>query len=124
MNDELSEACAVKNDDKGIESKDITWVKPVENLKGKVVDSSEKFRTRLRRKLEIEAGPNLTEDSELVVIENSISNDKVYQINEEQVSEGETFVELQRRAEHIPETFCTGKKNYDKKEIDTGLASV
>ena len=67
VNNELSKACAIKNDDKRIESKDITGVKPVENLKGKVVDSSEKLRTRLRRKLEIEAGPNLTEDSELVV---------------------------------------------------------
>ena len=71
------------------------------------MDSSVRPRTRLRRKIEIEASPNLTEDSELVVIENSISNDKVYQINEEQVSEGETFVELQGRAEHIPKIFCT-----------------
>ena len=33
-------------------------------------------------------------------------------------------MELQGRAEHIPEIFCTGKKNYDKEEIDTVLASV
>ena len=33
-------------------------------------------------------------------------------------------MELQGRDEHIPEIFCTGKQNYDKKEIDTGLASV
>ena len=33
-------------------------------------------------------------------------------------------MELQGRAEHILEIFCTGKQNYDKEEIDTGLASV
>ena len=54
MNNELSEACDIK---------------PVKYLKGKAVDSSVRPRTRLRRKLEIKAGPNLTEDSELVVIE-------------------------------------------------------
>ena len=94
VNDKLSEACSVKNDDKGVESKDITRVKPVENLKGKAVDSSVKPRTQLRRKLVIEAGPNITEDCEVVVIEKSMSNDKVQPINEEQVSEGEKFVEL------------------------------
>ena len=41
------------------------------------MDSSAKPRTRLRRKLEIEASPNLKEYSELVVIEKSMSNDKV-----------------------------------------------
>ena len=60
----------------------------------------------------------------MVVIEKSISNDKIQLVNEEQVSEGEAFVELQGRAEHIPEIFCTGKQNYDKNEIDTGLAYV
>ena len=60
VNDELSEACVVKNDDKGVESKDITRVKPVKNLKGKAVDSSVRPRIGLRTKLEIEAGPNLT----------------------------------------------------------------
>ena len=83
MNGEFSEACAVKNDDKGIESKDITGVKPVKNLKGKAIDSSAKPRNRLRRKLEIEQCPNITEDSELVVTEKSMSNDKVQPINEE-----------------------------------------
>jgi len=68
VNDELSEACAVK---------------PVKDLKGKAMDSSVRPRTRLRRKLEIEASPNLTEDSELVVIEKSISNDRVQPTNEE-----------------------------------------
>ena len=87
MNDELSKACVVK---------------PVKDLKGKAMDSSVRPRTRLRRKLEIEAGPNLTEDSELIVIDKSISNDKIQSINEEQVSEGEAFVELQGRDEHIP----------------------
>ena len=74
------------------------------------MDSSAKPRTRLRRKLEIEAGTNLTEYSELVVVEKSTRNDKVQPINEEQVSEGEAFVELQGRAEHIPKIFCTGNK--------------
>ena len=109
VNDELSEACVVN---------------PVKDLKGKAMDSSVRPRTRLRRKIEIEAGPNLTENSELIVIEKSISNDKAQPINEEQVSESEAFVELQGRAEHIPEIFCTGKQNYDKEEIDTGLAFV
>ena len=109
MNDELSKACVVN---------------PVKDLNGKVVDLSVRPRTRLRRKLEIEAGPNFTEDSELVVIEKSISNDKIQPVNEEQVFEGETFMELQGRAKHIPEIFCTGKQNYDKEEIDTGLASI
>ena len=45
MNDELSEACAIK---------------PVKYLKGKAVDSSVRPRTQLRRKLEIEAIPNIT----------------------------------------------------------------
>ena len=53
VNDELSEACVVK---------------PVKDLRGKAVDSSVRPRTRLRRKIEIEASPNLIEDSELVVI--------------------------------------------------------
>ena len=60
----------------------------------------------------------------MVVIEKSIRNDKVQPINEEQVSEGGTFVELQGRAEHIPKIFSTRKQNYDKKEMDTGLASI
>ena len=69
MNDELLEACVVK---------------PVKDLNGKAVDSSVRpSRTRLRRKLEIEAGSNLTEDSELVIIEKSISNDKIQPVNEE-----------------------------------------
>ena len=62
VNDELSEACAVK---------------PVKDLKGKAVDLSVRPRIQLRRKIEIEASPNLTEDSELVIIEKSISNDKI-----------------------------------------------
>ena len=33
-------------------------------------------------------------------------------------------MELQGRAEHISEIFCTGKQNYDKEEIDTCLESV
>ena len=53
-----------------------------------------------------------------------MSNDKVQPINEEQVSEGEKFVELQGMAEHIPELFCTNKKNYVEKEIDSSLKSV
>ena len=52
----------------------------------------------------------MIEDSELVFIEKSISNDKVQPINEEQVSEGGTFVELQGRAEHIPEKFSQESK--------------
>ena len=39
VNDELSEAGVVKNDDKAIESNDNTRVKLIEDLKGKVVDS-------------------------------------------------------------------------------------
>ena len=50
VNDELSEAGAVKNDDKVIESKDNTRIKLIEDLKGKAVDSSLKPRTWLRRK--------------------------------------------------------------------------
>ena len=109
VNDKLSKAYAVK---------------PIENLKGKAVDSSAKPRTRLRRKLEIEISPNIIEDSELVIIEESMSKDKVQLINEEQVAEGEKFVELQGRDEHILELFCTSKQNYDEKKIDLGLKSV
>ena len=124
VNDELSEAGAVKNDDKAIQSNDSTRVKLIEDLKGKAMDSSLKPRTRLRRKLEMEASPKFIENSELVVIEESVNRDRVQLLNEEQVSESETFVELQGRAEHIPEIFCTRKQNYDKKEMDRGLASV
>ena len=85
MNDELSEAC------------DVNLVK---YFKGKAMDL--RPRTWLRRKIEIEASPNLTKDSELVIIEKSISNDKIQLVNEEQVSEGEAFLELQGRDEHIP----------------------
>ena len=53
-----------------------------------------------------------------------MSNDKVQPINEEQVSEGENFVELQGMYEHIPELFCTNKKNYVEKEIDSDLKSI
>ena len=88
------------------------------------MDSSAKPRTRLRRKLEMEASPKFTENSELVVIEESVNRYRVQLLNEEQVSEGETFVELQGRDEHILEIFCIGKQNYDKKEMYTGLASV
>ena len=123
VNDELSEAGAVKNDDKAIESKDSTRVKLIEDLKGKAVDSSLKPRTRLRRKLEMEASPKFTENSELVVIEESISRDRVQLLNEQQVSEGEIFIELQGGAQHIPKIFCIGKQNYEK-EMDSSLESV
>ena len=124
VNDELLKAGAVKNDDKAIEPKYSTRVKLIEYLKGKYVDSSLKPRTRLRRKLEMEASPKFTENSEIVVIEELVNGDRVQLLNEEQVSEGETFVELQGRDEHILEIFCIGKQNYDKNEMDTGLASV
>ena len=112
VNDELSEAGVVKNDDKLIE-----------DLKGKAVDSNLKPRTRLRRKLEMEASPKFTENNELVVIEESVSRDRVQLLNEEQVSEGEKFIELQGGVQHIPKIFCTGKQNYER-EMDLGLASV
>ena len=81
------------------------------------MDSSSKPRTRLRKKLEIEISPNCIEDSEIVVIKESVRKEEVHLINEEHVSEGEKIVELQGMAEHIPELFCTNKKNYVEKEL-------
>ena len=49
---------------------------------------------------------------------------KVQLINEEQVSEGEKFVELQGIAKHIPELFCINNQNYVEKEIDSDLKSI
>ena len=71
----------------------------------------------------MEASPKFTENSEFVVIEESVSRDRVQLLNEEQVSEGEKFIELQGGVQHIPEIFCIGKQNYER-EMDSGLASV
>ena len=128
VNDELSEACAIKNDDKGVDSKEIAKVKSVENLKAKGTDLISKPRTRLRSKLEVEISPNpilnILEGNEMVVIEESLSKEKVQLINEEHISEGENFIELQRMAEHIPESFCTIKQNYVENDVDLGVKSL
>ena len=50
----------------------------------------------------MEASPKFTENSELVVIEESVSRDRVRLLNEERVSEGEKFIELQGGVQHIP----------------------
>ena len=71
----------------------------------------------------MEAIPKFTKNSELVVIEESVSRDRMQLLNEEQVSEGEKFIELQGGVQYIPETFCTRKRNYER-EMDSGLASV
>ena len=47
------------------------------------MDSSLKPRTRLRRKLEMEASPKFTENGEFVVIEESVSRDRVQLLNEQ-----------------------------------------
>ena len=92
------------------------------------MDLRSKPKTRLRSKLELEISPNpilnILEGSELVVIEESVSKEKVQLINEEHVSEGEKFIELQGMAEHIPESFCTNKQNYVENDIDSGLKSL
>ena len=67
--------------------------------------------------------PKFTKNSELVVIEESVSRDRMQLLNEEQVSEGEKFIELQGGVQHIPEIFCIGKKNYES-EMDSSLASI
>ena len=81
VNDELSEACAIKNDEKGVDSKEIAKVKSVENLKAKGMYLRSKPITRLRSKLKLEISPNpilnILEGSELVVIEESMSKEKV-----------------------------------------------
>ena len=87
------------------------------------MDSNLKPRTRLRRNLEMEASPKFTENREFFVIEESVSRDRVQLLIEEQVSEGEKFIELQGGAQHIPKIFCTGKQNYER-EMDSCLASV
>ena len=53
-----------------------------------------------------------------------MSKDRVQLINEEYVSEGENFVDMQGMVEHIPKLFCTNKQNYVEKDIDSGLKSV
>ena len=77
VNDELSEVCVTKNVNKELCSYEIVKEKSVENLRAKGVDLSSKPRTRLRSKLEAEISPNPVldplEDSELVVIAESIS---------------------------------------------------
>ena len=50
----------------------------------------------------MEAIPKFTKNSELVVIEESISRDRVQLLNEEHVLEGEKFIELQGGTQHIP----------------------
>ena len=81
VNDDLSEACATKNDNKGVVSEEIAKVKSVENLKAKAVDLSSKPRTRLRSKLEAGISPNIVldplEENESVVIEESLSREKL-----------------------------------------------
>ena len=89
------------------------------------MDLSSKPKTQLRSKLEVEISPNPIlnplEDSELVVIEDSVRKEKVQLINEEHISEGENFIELQGMAEHIPESFCTNKQNYVGNDVDSGV---
>ena len=98
VNDELLEVCVTKNVEKELCSEEIAKEKSVENLREKGVDLSSKFRTQLRSKLEAEISPNLVldplEDSELVVIAESVSREKIQLIIEEHISEGEKFIEI------------------------------
>ena len=66
------------------------------------MDSSLKPRTRLRRKIEMEASPKFTQNSEFVVIEESISRDRVQLSNEERILEEEKVIELHRGVQLIP----------------------
>ena len=92
------------------------------------MDLSSKPRMRLRSKLEAEISPNPVldplEDSELVVIAESVSREKIQLINEEHISEGEKFIELHGIAEHIPDSFCTNKQNYAENDVGLGLKFV
>ena len=97
-------------------------------MEAKGVELSSKPRTRLRSKLEVEISPNPIlnplEDSVIVVIEESVSKEKLQLINEEHISEGEKFIELQGMAERIPESFCTNKQNYVENDVDSGAKSL
>ena len=59
-----------------------------------------------------------------MVIEESVSKEKVPLINEEHISEGENFIKLQGMAGHIPESFCTNKQNYVENDVDSGVKSL
>ena len=59
-----------------------------------------------------------------MVIAESVSREKIQLINEEHISEGEKFIELQGMAEHIPKSFCTNKQTYAENDVGSGLKFV
>ena len=80
---------------------------------------TEKPRTRLRKKMQIEKRAAHEDAMDVVVIDDASSEETVHTAKDQYCVDIERFIDIQGVAGSIPEAFCTDKQD----NLDDGSAS-